>query len=96
MALVPKTIEAAMRQLPILLFSLIALAGGYWFYAFAPLSNPAIEIGYYGYYRRVQRVIKTIPDVTIVKTWQHRDISLESFSFTLQRPNEKTVEVMFQ
>jgi hypothetical protein len=57
-----------MRPLPILLFSLTVLAGGYWFYAFAPLSNPAVEIGYYGYYHRIQRVIKTIPDVVIIKT----------------------------
>jgi hypothetical protein len=84
-------------SLPLSIFlGLIALGGGFWVYAFAPIANPAVEIGYYGYYNRVQRIIKTIPDVAIVDTWQHTDISLESFSFTLRRSNGKPVRVMFQ
>jgi hypothetical protein len=85
-----------MRSFPILFFSYIVFGSCYWFYTSAPITLPAIEIGYYGYYHRVQRVIKSIPNVAIVKTWQHTDLSLESFSFTLQRPNAKTVEVMFR
>jgi hypothetical protein len=85
-----------MRSFLILFFSYIAFGSGYCFYACAPITNPAVEIGYYGYYHRVQRVIKSIPNVTIVETWQHADISLENFGFTLQRPNAKTVGVMFR
>jgi hypothetical protein len=93
-----------MRQFVITLFSLIAavggflivFVGGFWIYAFAPIANPSVEIGYYGYYNRVQRVIKSIPDVAIVDTWQHTDLTIESFSFTLQRPNRKPVKVMFR
>jgi hypothetical protein len=93
-----------MRQFVITLFSLIAavggflitFVGGFWVYAFAPIAHPSVAIGYYGYYNRVQRVIKSIPDVAIVDTWQHTDLTIESFSFTLQRPNGKTVRVMFR
>jgi hypothetical protein len=85
-----------MRPFVITLVSLIAIVGGAWVYAFAPIENPAVEIGYYGYYNRVQRVIKTIPDVAIVDTWQHTDLTIESFGFTLRRTNGKPVEVRFR
>jgi hypothetical protein len=85
-----------MRPFVITLVSLITIIGGCWVYAFAPIANPSVEIGYYGYYNRVQRVIKSIPDVAIVDTWQHTDLTIESFGFTLQRANGKPVEVRFR
>jgi hypothetical protein len=85
-----------MRPFLILLFSLFAIGGGLWVYIFAPVENPSVEIGYYGYYNRVQQVIKSIPDVAIVDTWQHTDLTIESFGFTLRRANGKPVEVRFR
>jgi hypothetical protein len=41
-------------------------------------------------------VIKSIPDVAIVDTWQHTDLTIESFGFTLRQANGKPVEVRFR
>lgn len=53
------------------------------------------EFGYYGQFNRVKHVIEEMPDVTIVDSWQHKDISLEDFGFTLLLHDGDTVDVKF-
>lgn len=48
---------------------------------FAPFTSPWIEIGYYGQFHRVQRIIREFPELTIYDRFQHQDITMEDFGF---------------
>lgn len=50
---------------------------------------------YYGQYNRVRNVIEAMPSVTIIRDWQHKDLSLEDFGFTLFIDEEREVVVKF-
>ena len=52
-----------------------------------------LEIGYYGQYNRVKHVIESMPNVRIVDHWQHHDMSLEDFGFTLVVDGTRKVRV---
>jgi hypothetical protein len=63
--------------------SLIGVIVLLWTYAFAPFTSPWIEFGYYGQFNQVQRIICSIPELTITDDWQHHDITMEDFGFTV-------------
>ncbi|RYD84981.1 MAG: hypothetical protein EOP84_03925 [Verrucomicrobiaceae bacterium] len=44
-------------------------------------------IGYYGKFNRVRKIIEKMPDVRITDSWQHHDITLEDFGFTIIAPS---------
>ncbi len=52
-------------------------------------------IGYYGKFNRVRNVTEHMPDVQIIDTWQHRDVTLEDFGFTIRSDSGRTAEVNF-
>lgn len=68
---------------------------GIWLYAFAPITAPWAEFGYYGKFHQVQRIIREMPELTIIDQWQHRDVSLEDFGFTVQRKDGSTAQIDF-
>ncbi len=53
------------------------------------------EFGYYEHFNRVKHVMEEMPNVTIIDHWQHKDISLEDFGFTLIIEGKRQVEVDF-
>jgi len=53
------------------------------------------KIGYYGKFNRVLAVMEQIPDVRIVDTWQHHDVTLEDFGFTLVSASGQSTKVNF-
>ena len=59
------------------------------------LPNYGWEIGYFGQFNRVKHVIEEMPDVTIVDHWQHQDITLEDFGFTLELSGGEQVKINF-
>ena len=59
------------------------------------LPNYGWEIGYYGQFNRIKHVIEEMPEVDVVDHWQHQDISLEDFGFTLQLANGEQVQINF-
>ena len=63
-----------------LLIGVIALL---WAYALGPFTSPWIEFGYYGQFNQVQRIIRGIPELKITDDWQHHDITMEDFGFTV-------------
>jgi hypothetical protein len=54
-----------------------------------------LEVGYYGQFNRVRHAIDEMPGVHIVDSWQHRDVTLEDFSFTVRETTGAPVEVRF-
>lgn len=68
---------------------------GIWLYAFAPITAPWAEFGYYGKFHQVQRIIREMPELSIIDQWQHRDVSLEDFGFTVQRKDGSTTQIDF-
>ena len=75
---------------PIALGSLYA-AGLY----FGMVGREGWTIGYYGKFNRVRNVIEHMPDVRIIDTWQHRDVTLEDFGFTIRSDSGQTIKVNF-
>jgi hypothetical protein len=53
------------------------------------------KIGYYGKFNRVHAVIEQMPDVRILDTWQHHDVTLEDFSFTVTSASGHITKVNF-
>lgn len=53
------------------------------------------KIGYYGKFNRVRAVIEQMPDVRIVDSWQHHDVTLEDFSFTVMSVTGHRAKVNF-
>ena len=47
------------------------------------LGNWGLESGYYGQFNRVKHVLEEMPNVEITDDWQHRDLTLEDFGFSL-------------
>ena len=54
-----------------------------------------VESGYYGQFNRAKHVIQEMPNVSIVDHWQHEDVSLEDFGFTLMVDGNRKVGVTF-
>ncbi len=90
-----------MRQRTINLLSLglaipLALGG---IYAtglfFGMVGGENWTIGYYGKFNRVRHVIEQMPDVRVVDTWQHHDVTLEDFSFTVVSAPGQTNKIFF-
>jgi hypothetical protein len=54
-----------------------------------------LESGYYGHFNRAKHVIEDMPDVAIVDSWQHQDLSLEDFRFLLRVEGTQEVTVSF-
>lgn len=47
------------------------------------LPNYGWEVGYYAQFNRVKNVIEHMKGITIIDHWQHKDVTLEDFGFTL-------------
>ena len=62
---------------------MIGAIGLLWAYAFGPFKSPWIEFGYYGQFNQVKRIIHSIPELKITDDWQHHDITIEDFGFTV-------------
>lgn len=54
-----------------------------------------MAIGYYGHFNRVKAVIESMPNVKIVNHWQHKDITLEDFGFTVLVDGNREAKVNF-
>ena len=82
----------------IILWSFASLTGVialFWAYAFAPFTSPWIEFGYYGQFNQVQRIIRSIPELKIANHWQHHDITMEDFGFTVAHRDGATFQIDF-
>ncbi len=73
----------------------VILLAALWCYALGPFTSPWIEFGYYGEFNQVQRLIREMPDVRIVDHWQHHDISMEDFGFTVRLGDGSARQVNF-
>ena len=84
--------KISLTLLALLPFAVLALWFG-WSYGIIP--DVGAESGYYGQFNRVKHVIEEMPDIAIVDHWQHKDITLEDFGFTLRLPDGKEVDINF-
>lgn len=75
--------------------SLVAAAALLWAYAFGPFTSPWIEFGYYGQFNQIQRIIRGIPELKITDDWQHHDITMEDFGFTLSHRDGPSFRIDF-
>lgn len=58
---------------------------------FVPLFPPI----YYADYNNIRSRIEKIPNIEIVDVWMNEDLTLEDFSFTLQKPSCPPVTITF-
>ena len=84
--------KLSLSVLALLPFVLLALWFG-WTYGVFP--DVGAESGYYGQFNRVKHVIEDMPDVQIVDSWKHRDVTLEDFGFTLFVGGCRRVDIRF-
>jgi nucleoside phosphorylase len=70
-----------------------------WLYAvgvfFGMAGGESWNVGIYGKFNRTRSVIERMADVQIIDTWQHHDITLEDFGFTILSNSEQTAKVHF-
>lgn len=66
-----------------------------WAYTSVPIAAPSAEFGYYGKFNQVQRIIHQIPGLRIVDHWQHHDVIMEDFSFTVANQYGVTIKIDF-
>jgi len=59
-------------------------------------GNFGVEIGYYGQFNRVRRILDESTEWKVVKSWVHEDVSLEDFAFTLEDNRGERVQVDFR
>ena len=57
--------------------------------------NVGLPFGYYGKFNRMQRLLDACPGFEIRDSWQHRDLTLEDFGFTLEEPGGRRLELEF-
>jgi hypothetical protein len=89
-----KTIFKVVLALPALVAVVVIGMVG-WIILDLSLPNYGWEFGNYGQFNRVQHVIEDMPNVSIVDHWQHQDVSLEDFGFTLMVDGNRKVGVTF-
>lgn len=58
-------------------------------------GNLGLDVGYFGEFNRVEDRLEAIEQVAIVDSWQHQDVTLEDFGFTLALPSGRRVELVF-
>ena len=76
--------------------ALLAFIGNFaWFYFDINAPNRGWEFGCYGQFNRIKNVIDEMPGVQIVDFWQHEDLELEDFGFTLRLENGDEVQVRY-
>jgi hypothetical protein len=63
--------------------------------AFGTFPNIGLPFGYYGKFNRIQGVLNACSAIKVIDSWQHRDLSLEDFGFTIQEPSGKPLELEF-
>ncbi len=89
-----KTVFKTILALPaVAVLVFIGMIG--WVWIDLNLPDQGWEFGYYGQFNRVKHVIEDMPGVTIIDHWQHKDISLEDFGFTLMVDGNRQVGVTF-
>lgn len=77
----------------ILILGVVLLTAALLLYGIDRENNFGFEFGYYGQFNRFKGVIETIPNVEIVETWQHHDVSLEDFRFFLLIDGERKFQL---
>lgn len=50
--------------------------------------NHGYKFGYYGDFNRISNALVNIPGITIIKTWQNDDVTLEEFGFDIVVSNQ--------
>ncbi len=83
------------RSLSLLVLLPFALFGLWFAWGIGIIPDLGLESGYYGQFNRVKHVIEDMSGVTIVDHWQHKDVSLEDFGFTLRLSDGSEVNVEF-
>ena len=73
----------------------IFAVGALWAYSSVPITAPWAEFGYYGHFNQVQRIIRSMPDLSIVHQWQHHDVVIEDFTFTVAHRDGTSLEIYF-
>jgi hypothetical protein len=63
--------------------------------AFGTFPNVGLPFGYYGKFNRIQRALNACSGVKVIDSWQHRDLILEDFGFTIQEPSGRPLELEF-
>jgi len=84
--------KLTLSVLALLPFALLGLWFG-WQYGMFP--DFGLESGYYGQFNRVKHVIESMPNLAIVDHWQHQDITLEDFGFTLLVDGVREAQIRF-
>src|SRR5690606_12007913 len=80
----------AIVAIPLTIGGIYALAVG-----LEMAGSPTWTIGYYGKFNRVWKVIEKMPDIRIADSWQHHDITLEDFGFTVVADSGAVSQVDF-
>ncbi len=85
--------KLSLSVIALLPFALLALWFG-WSYGMFP--DVGAESGYYGQFNRVKCVIEEdMPNVEITSNWQHHDITLEDFAFSLLVDGTQSIQITF-
>lgn len=66
-----------------------------WAYSSVPIKASWAEFGYYGHFNQVQRIIRSMPELRIVDSFQHHDVIMEDFSFIVDRQDGTRVQICF-
>jgi hypothetical protein len=83
-------IIATSLAIPLALASLYAVG-----VLFGMAGGESWMVGYYGKFNRVRTVIERMPDVRILDSWQHHDVTLEDFGFTITSASGQPAKVDF-
>jgi hypothetical protein len=75
--------------------TLCAIAVAVGAYVFGPFEAPWVEFGYYGQFNQVQRIIRERPELKIEDRWQHRDLIMEDFSFSVAHRDGSKIRIAF-
>ena len=59
------------------------------------LGNWGLESGYYGQFNRVKHVLEEMPNVEITDDWQHNDLTIEDFGFSLVVDEYQNAHITF-
>jgi hypothetical protein len=90
MSTMTRTISAvlALAAISVVVLYLLLLAGAG--------GNLGFEIGYYGTFNRVRRLLEESAEWRVKSSWVHEDVSLEDFEFTVENRAGGIVRVNFR
>ena len=90
-----KTVFKIIVAVPAVVAVLVILFIG-WFAFYFLLPDMGLEFGYYGQFNRVKHVIEDMPGTVIIDHWQHQDVTLEDFGFSVRLSDGRVVKIDFQ